>query len=410
MKKLILNLLVICLASGHIVQAQTKLGFAMPSGKLRVEIPFEEYNNLIVIPVFINNFLTLKFVLDTGVETPILTEKAFARMLGIEYLREILISGPGIEDTVKAYVGQKVNFLLPGGVVGHNLNLLVLENDHLKLSERMGTEIYGILGYDLFKQFAVEINYDDKKIILYRSGKFKPKRKMTSVPLDIVNAKPYVSSIISQSSIQDSVRLMIDTGASHSVLLDVEESSISLPTKTVSVRLGTGLAGEIPGHLGRLSGFKLANCEFKKVIISIPEANAYGQMIKRGSRHGTLGGEILSRINPTFDYGNGMLYLSKGQKFKEPFEFDMSGISIIAKGKFLDLFVVEDVRMGSPASEVDIRVGDALISVNGRGTVNENTLNEINWLLRKRLNKKMRIKILRNGERIKKVFRLKRAI
>jgi hypothetical protein len=410
LKKLTFILLVFCVITSHFTRAQTQLGFTMPPGKIQIEIPFEEYNNLIVIPVFINNFLKLKFVLDTGVETPILTEEAFARMLGIEYLREILISGPGIKDSVKAYVGQKVNFLLPGGVVGHNLNLLVLEDDYLNLSERMGTEIYGIFGYDLFKQFVVEINYDDQKLILHRPDKFKPRKKMASLPLDIVNAKPYVSSLISQNSIQDTVRLMIDTGASHSVLLDVEESSINLPAKTVPVRLGTGLAGEIPGKLGRINGFNLADLEFKKVIISIPEANAYGQVIKRGSRHGTLGGEILSRVNPTFDYKNRMIYFSKGQKFKEPFEFDMSGLSIVAKGKFLDLFVVEDVRTGSPALEADIRVGDILISVNGRGALNDNTLNEINWLLRKKYNKKMKIKILRDGQRIKKLFRLKRAI
>ena len=402
--------MIICAFADHLAHAQTKIGFIMPPAEIQVEIPFEEYNNLIVIPVFINNFLKLKFILDTGVETPILTEKAFARMLGINYIRDLLISGPGIEDSVKAYVGQKVDFLLPGGVVGHNLNMLILEDDYLNLSERMGTEIYGILGYDLFKQFVVEIDYDDETLILHRPEKFKPRKKMSSLPLEIVKSKPYVSSFIDQDSAQDSVRLMIDTGASHSILLDVKESALNLPTRTIPVRLGTGLAGEIPGKIGRINGFNLANLEFKKVIVSIPEDNAYGKTIKRGSLHGTLGGEILSRVNPIFDYQNSMLYFSKGKKFNEPFDFDMSGISLVAKGKFLDLFVVEDIRSGSPALEADIRVGDILISVNGRGAVNDNTLNEINWLLRKKYNKKMNMRILRNGERIKKVFRLKRAI
>jgi hypothetical protein len=64
---------------------QMKFGFEMPEGEDRVEIPFEEYNNLVVIPVYINNLIKLKFVVDTGVDTPILTEETFARILGLHY-------------------------------------------------------------------------------------------------------------------------------------------------------------------------------------------------------------------------------------------------------------------------------------------------------------------------------------
>ena len=46
------------------------LGFALPEGKDKVTIPFEVYNNLIVINIVLNNTLPLKFVLDTGIRKP----------------------------------------------------------------------------------------------------------------------------------------------------------------------------------------------------------------------------------------------------------------------------------------------------------------------------------------------------
>ena len=97
------------------VSGQKEFGFAMPAGEKKVEIEFEEYNNLIVIPITINRFLTLKFILDTGVETAILTEKLFADILDAEYIRELSIAAPGVQDSVQVFVANQMTFYLPGG-------------------------------------------------------------------------------------------------------------------------------------------------------------------------------------------------------------------------------------------------------------------------------------------------------
>ena len=71
------------------------LGFSLADGKTKVEIPIEIYNNLIVVPVVLNGALPLKFILDTGVRTAILTEKTFSDILNLAYSRKYTISGPG---------------------------------------------------------------------------------------------------------------------------------------------------------------------------------------------------------------------------------------------------------------------------------------------------------------------------
>ena len=57
------------------------LGFVIPDGYDKVTIPFEVYNNLIVIDVLLNRSLPLKFVLDTGVRSTVLTEKTLTDLL-----------------------------------------------------------------------------------------------------------------------------------------------------------------------------------------------------------------------------------------------------------------------------------------------------------------------------------------
>jgi hypothetical protein len=381
----------------------------MPEGINKVEIPFTESNNLVVIPVVLNNFLKLNFILDTGVETPILTEIAYANIIGMEYIREVVISGPGLIDSVRALVGQKVNVKLPGNIIGHNLNLLVLQEDYLKLSEKMGMDVHGIIGYDIFQKFVVEIDYDEKILSLHRPSAFRPRKKYLPVPMEVEHSKPFLKSYVNQNKVNDTIKLLIDTGASHALLLDLDQMKISIPNLTIPTRLGTGLGGEIPGQLGRIDSFRLNDYEFKEVIVSIPRADAYSQLIKRGSRQGTLGGDVLSRLRPVFDYSNETLYISKSKKYKHKFEYDMSGLSISSRGTFLDSLYVNHVREGSPADLVGIQPNDVILSINGY-TPSYYPMSQLLALLRKKPNFKVKMKILRKDEKMKKIFRLKRTI
>ncbi|MEL7006646.1 MAG: hypothetical protein AAFN93_28560, partial [Bacteroidota bacterium] len=48
------------------------------------------------------------------------------------------ITGPGIIDSVEAYVATNVGLALPGGVRGQKMSILVLKEDYLKLQENLG--------------------------------------------------------------------------------------------------------------------------------------------------------------------------------------------------------------------------------------------------------------------------------
>lgn len=388
-----------------------QIGFDMPPNMKKVVIPFERYNNLIVIPVTINHSLTLKFIFDTGVQYPILTEKMFGDYLGLNYSRNITIQGPGVADSIKARVAHQVSLSLPGGIEsGINQALLVLDEDYLKLRNNLGTDVFGVLGYDIFSRFVVEINYDENFIVLHEPKKFRAKRSYRKIPLKVVNTKPYIELTIMKSEKQGKkMHLMVDSGASHAILLDNPDDNSLIPEQNITSVIGRGLGGNINGYLGRMASVKIGKFEFDGPIASFPIEGDYGTAIKRGSRNGTVGGELLSRFNVTFDYFNGDLYLRKSKSFHVGFEHDMSGMNIAAYGDKLNQLKVNTVREDSPAYNAGIRVGDQIESINGY-SLESLKFSDFNSLLRNKPGKKIVVKYIRDGEVQKTSFKLERYI
>ncbi|MEQ6121623.1 aspartyl protease family protein [Reichenbachiella sp. MALMAid0571] len=388
-----------------------QIGFDFPDDVDKVEIPFERYNNLIVIPVTINNSLTLKFILDTGVQFAILTEKSFAEFLNLEYDRRLVIQGPGMMDSVSAQVATKVEMHLPGGITsGVNQSLLVLEKDYLNLRRNLGADVYGIIGYDIFSRFVVEFDYDQRVIVLHEPRKFRPRKYHNRVPMQVVNTKPYISTRLTfDNGEQEDLNLMVDTGASHAILLDDGSSDVLLPSKTIKTVIGRGLGGDINGLLGRVQKLQINKFVFENPIASFPEEKDYPSAMKRGSRNGTIGGEILTRFHPVFDYFRGVLYLRKSREYTKSFEHDMSGIDIMASGSKFDQIKVMAVREDSPADLAGVEVNDIITSINGFDTT-EVAFSAITTTLRLKSGKRINMKVRRKGEIIKTSFRLKRMI
>lgn len=403
---------VICLLAlaSYTASAQERIGFYMPDHLRYVEVKFEKYSNLIVIPITINNMMTLKFVLDTGAESAILTEKLFGDLLGMNYVREINIQAPGIMDSLRAYVATGVKMSIEGLIKAEGLNMLVLEENYLELDKNLGDEIYGVIGYDIFSRFVVSIDYDENIVRFYNKEKFKGKNQGMPVDMKVISTKPYVNMVVKQEDHLDTVRLMVDTGASHAVLLDVYNTDdIKLPEKVVPTLLGQGLGGEIPGFIGRLEQCQLSRYTFDNVLVSIPQEGAYVKAIKRGSRHGTIGGDLLTRFEVTLDYMNEKMYLRQGRLYKDAFEANMSGMTIGAHGDNLDSLIVVKVQKNTPAYRAGIKAGDYILKVNSMTRYNS-SLSEINALLRRKSGLKVSVSFIRNGTKKKSHFRLKRLI
>ena len=195
------------------------LNIDLLQNKPSAEIPFRSVNNLILIPVLLDNLIPLEFLLDTGVRTPILTDRVYSDVLNINYDRVLSLKGAGEANDVHAYVASNVKMLLPNVQVT-NQPMLVLEEDYLNLGSQLGVPVHGIIGYELFARFVVKIDYDRNVLVLYEPEKFKAPRGYTRLDLTIENAKPYLQAeIIDQTGKSHILKFLIDTGASHALLL-----------------------------------------------------------------------------------------------------------------------------------------------------------------------------------------------
>ena len=396
--------------------SQQQVGFTFDGGTRRMEIPFERYNNLVVIPVTIDDQITLKFILDTGVQNAILTNRLYGDVLGLEYDREVVIKGPGENDSIKVLVVDNMDMSI-ARIQGKNTPLVVLEQDFLKLSNNLGADVHGIIGYELFKQFVIEVDFNDNKIVFHDPARFrkrkyyKRKKYYKRIPLSIERTKPYINARITQKNgSKENVKLMVDTGASHAVLLNPSSSKrIDVPEKHIRSILGRGLGGEIYGLVGRIEELRFDKFEFNEVVTFYPDDDHYGYGLRSGSRNGTIGGELLTHFNYVIDYRDEYLYLQEGDGFDREFEFDLSGLEMMSFGKDYDVIMVKYVREGSPAFEAGVRRGDILKSINGKD-ISGISLNYVNALLRSKPGRRIFMRLQRGTEELKMRFTLERLI
>lgn len=398
------RLVLLCLLSIPTL-CQAQLGFHLKPGQRRVQFPIEVINNLVIVPVVINGQLPLKFILDTGVRTTILTEKAFSDILNLTYSRRFTVAGPGGEKIVEAYVTNNVMLDMPG-IHGQGHAMLVLEEDYLELRNYLGTDVQGILGYEVFSRFVVEIDYENLHLTISDPSGYKAKKRFEAFDISIEDTKPYVKVPITlQSGTTLNAKLLVDTGASHGLMLDPHsDAQITIPEKHISSLIGRGLAGEINGQIGRVRSIEFGKYKLEKVITNFPDPGDYGFLdstsVNDVFRNGAIGGELLRRFKVIFNFPLGKMYLKKNPAFARPFNYNMSGLTLKAKGVRLRNFEVTDVRKGSSGELAGVQVGDQLITIDGIPTAEFN-LNLVNSALDVREGKRLRIELLRNGKVIK---------
>ncbi|MGB1240962.1 MAG: aspartyl protease family protein [Chitinophagales bacterium] len=379
------------------------IGFRFTEKGRSVKIPIKTYHNLILIPVRINNSMEMNFILDTGVKTTIFTEPLLANLLSLSSTRKINIIGLGEGNPIQASVASNLNISLPQGIEGKGMSIVILPENTISFSSMFGQPVYGIIGYEIFKHFVIEIDYYNSYIRLYKPNKYKVK-KGTIIPIQIKHTKPYIETTVIAENGIEKTNLLIDTGASQAVSL--WHGDIDLPLKTIDAFLGQGLSGNIFGRLGRIKGFQIGEFHFKNVVAAYPEASSLNMRNEVVDWEGNLGAAILKRFSVTFDYPNSRIVLRKNADYKKPFTYNISGIELLVKGPDYKEYEVVHIRTGSPAEKAGLEVGDLLLAVNNFTTY-DSDIGEIYSRLNRKAGRKISLKFKRNGLILKKKMQLK---
>lgn len=408
-KLVIRNIIIVLLFAWGISDANTQpLGFYLNEREKAI-IPFEEFSNLIVLQVALNDSFPVNMILDTGVRPTILLDDMLARKMGAKFTRAVSLSGIGGRN-VEAHIAKNINLSF-GKVRSKDLSVLVLGQRIEAFSSRLGVKIDGIIGYDLFSRFVVKIDYDKNRIVLYEPGSYKSPHRYKSVDVMMERGKPYVwaKALINAQKSMD-LKLLFDTGASHVLMLDASsDAMIQLSGPSISSTLGHGLAGEIHGQIGRIKEFEMGTYKLKNVITALYQTKESAFDNREVFRHGSIGGELMGRFMIVVDYYHHKIYLRPNANFKKSFVYNMSGIEILASGENYEHYLIQHVRLGSAAAKAGFKQGDMIYSINNSIAKNIN-LKKVYTLLNKKEGRKITLTVVRNGQFYTRTFSLEREI
>jgi hypothetical protein len=378
-------------------------GFFLQYSKKKDRIPFRLVNNLPIVEVEING-TPLSFILDTGVKSTILFSLEEADSVQLCNTSPVQLQGLGSGGKVDALKSLNNNVRV-GNAIDRSHSIYIIFDSSLNFSPRMGIPIHGILGNEFFQNFIVKINYSSKVVTVYDPKKYPLKscRKCEDLPLNFVGTKPYISLKVASRGKQEEVKLLVDSGSSDVIwLFDDYDFIEESPKNYFKDFLGLGLSGNIFGKRTRIPELIVGEYVLKEVNASFPEEDAILKARYYQDRDGSLGGGFLSRFTVTFDYGNKLVRFRKNSKFREPFNYNMSGITLEHDGmelvkekrrapvfsnrtnqddnftrnsvsittevhfSLVPKYIVADVRENSPAAIAGVEEGDEVLKINGK--------------------------------------------
>ncbi|MCH7413131.1 aspartyl protease family protein [Belliella sp. R4-6] len=355
----------ICLLICNVAFAQLP-GFFMKETARKIEVRFINSNNLIIVPVSVNGNPPLNFILDTGVRTNILFSKSLGDQMNLNYTRSLDLIGADGKTVLTASISPN-NYIDLGKIEGISQTILVLDEDFFELESVIGLPVYGVIGYEFFKFNPIKVDYDRGKITFYEASALKWRpfgfRKLT---MNIEMNKPYVYAKIRQSEgpILQS-KLLIDTGANHGLLLNPETSEdIVVPLANLEADLGRSLGGDLFGVIARAKYISMKGLRFSNILASYPEETDYSYIIKESGRQGSLGSELLGRLEIILDYPRERFMFRKASTFMNPHEYDMSGITTKVLLTDERRIYISKIRSNSPAANIGLKEKDEIIKIN----------------------------------------------
>ena len=312
--------------------------------------------------------------------------------------------------------------------------------------------VHGIIGYDLFRDFVVDINYNAHVARFYKPEYYKPKssKKTETLPLRVIDGKAFVDGeVITEEDSEVPVKLLVDTGSGDALWLfkDIEKG-LGIPRKNFEELLGKGLNGNIFGKRTKIKSIKIGNFTLEDVKAAFPDMASFGAIKNLGDRNGSVGGEILKRFDIVFNYPKNEITLRKNSNFNAPFHYNMSGIEVQHNGvryiaeklvqerdvprvpnvdrgttfgnvqlltesqtrlSLVPEIVVSGIRAGSPADEAGLREGDIILAINGK-PIHRYKLQQVVKLLNEREGKRIRVLIERFNKDLLFSFVLENAL
>lgn len=196
-----------------------------------------------ILPVVINDTIKLNLILDTGCRNLVLFGKKFQKLFNTEPDKTIQFSGLGNGEAIagRLSLNNKVSIAT---VIGEKIPVVLIPQQNLFASY---PNIHGVIGYDIFVKFEIELN-PEKQLITFRpAGTAVLNPEFQKIPIRIEDSRPVVESqIFFADRPPEAFDLMLDTGSSLGLLVKTTDLK-KFPKRAIKMKLGRGFNGPVMG-------------------------------------------------------------------------------------------------------------------------------------------------------------------
>jgi len=306
------------IAASYLLAAALFLIFVFPAleaSAATLRVPFKLDRNRVIIPTGVNGSRPLNLILDTGMpfDGVYLFHKELSEEIDMTDAIEVRVPGAGSGEASTAMMIEN-GTLAFGEVTVGSQRVIISGSAH---TQTFPTD--GVIGWNLFGHYAVEIDYDLAIITLHDSSDVRADSTWSVLPITLRNNVPFLEGrieVVEGEIIPVTLYIDLASGDALELLLK-ENQKFTMPEDLDSSYLGTGLSGDIHGSRGRCRHLWLGDYKLEDVSTAFAPEEVRS---KQEGADGILGDDAIRRFNVIFDYAREKLYLKPNKYFDTPFE------------------------------------------------------------------------------------------
>jgi Aspartyl protease len=265
-------------------------------------------DNNIHIKTKVNNSQDLDFIFDTGAGVVCLTAKGFKKSK-IILDGNVENAGFGGTTTEKTSSSNKLEI---DNLVWNNQSILCLDCSNENINEN-GFD--GILGYNIFEDKVVEIDYDKSILIVHKNLP----NTVTSFTKMETKENLFIKLNLSNTFKNSSGWFFFDTGSESNLIVEnrfITNSNLFETMKILGKGKSKGTGGEIKNNIVLMPELNIGGIKLQSFpTVLLPQKNE-----DKFYKDGIIGNQILKRFNTIIDYPNLTVYLKPNSFLNDSFK------------------------------------------------------------------------------------------
>jgi hypothetical protein len=261
-------------------------------------IPFQLRDNLISVPATIGG-KSISAVLDSGTGT-MLVSKSLAAKLGLQ-MHDSSLQAAGVGSANQSLFPVKLQTIRFGPVDLHKVSGYAINLD--SISSSSGFRVDALLGYPVFVDHAIRVNYAKRYVLIYPEG--ESPTCPNPIPIKIIHNVPVVVAKAKTRPDTEArtVHLVVDLGSRHYNYLGAAfletKSGKTLYAKGRKQVVGSGTGGHSKGVVAKFAELSIGSQNFHDVTFALTkQVKAFNLK----EIHGSLGVPLWKGGVVTFDY------------------------------------------------------------------------------------------------------------